>query len=58
MDFIEDNIINNGFIPEQIKLNLLNSDEMVRFSFVGAFLHISSNYETDEDEESSKEISK
>jgi hypothetical protein len=50
MDFIEDNIISNGFIPDNLKLNLLNSDEMLPYAFVGAFLHISSNYETEDEE--------
>lgn len=41
MDFIEDHIINNSVIPEELKLKLLNSQEMISYSFVGAFLHYS-----------------
>lgn len=41
MDFIEDHIIHNGFINEDLKLNLLNSDPLIAYSFVGATLHIS-----------------
>lgn len=40
MDFIEDNIVNNTFIPTELKLYLLNSDQMIPYSFVGAFLAI------------------
>ena len=46
MDFIEDHIINNGFIPEEMKLTLLNSEEMIPYSFIGAFLHFSSRNDT------------
>ena len=39
MDFIEDHIINNGFVGDDLKMNLLNSEEMLPYTFVGAFLH-------------------
>lgn len=51
MDFIEDHIIHNGFIDEELKLNLLDSDPLVAYSFVGAFFHISNSSYTDCDEE-------
>lgn len=51
MDFIEDHIISNGFISDDLKLSLLNSDYMIAYSFVGAFLHISALHETECDEE-------
>ena len=51
MDFIEDNIINNGFILDDLKMNLLNSPEMVAYAFVGAFLMYSDVLDTEGDEE-------
>lgn len=51
MDFIEDHIVHNGFISDELKLNLLNSDYMVAYSFVGAFLHIHNMIDTEVDEE-------
>mmetsp|Transcript_2115 Transcript_2115/g.1998 ORF Transcript_2115/g.1998 Transcript_2115/m.1998 type:complete len:84 (+) Transcript_2115:809-1060(+) len=48
MDFIEDHIINNGFIGDELKMGLLNSDEMVPYSFVGAFLHYSDGEDDDQ----------
>jgi hypothetical protein len=39
MDFIEDYIINNGFIPDELKLKLLYADLMAPYSFIGALFH-------------------
>jgi hypothetical protein len=39
MDFIEDHIINNSVVDEDIKLRLLNSDDILAYSFIGAFIH-------------------
>lgn len=47
MDFIEDHIINNNVISEEQKLKLLNSEELMVYSFVGAFIHYSSMLEND-----------
>ena len=47
MDFIEDHIIHNGFIDDDLKLTLLNSDPLIAYSFVGAFLHISNSSDTE-----------
>ena len=46
MDFIEDHIINNNSIQNDIKLSFLNSEPMVAYSFVGAFLHSTSLSQT------------
>ncbi len=51
MDFIEDHIINNGFINDELKMSLLNCDQMIAYSFVGAFLHYTGITETQCDEE-------
>lgn len=51
MDFIEDHIIHNGFIDDELKMNLLNSDPLIAYSFVGAFIHISNHSETECEEE-------
>jgi len=39
MDSIEDLVINNSLIPDELKIELLNSDEMLCFGFVGAILY-------------------
>ena len=49
MDFIEDHIINNNVTPEELKLKLLNSEELMVYSFVGAFIHYSSITENEID---------
>lgn len=54
MDFIEDHIIHNGFIDDDLKMNLLNSDPLVTYAFIGAFLHISGSSDTECDEEQSE----
>jgi hypothetical protein len=56
MDFIEDHIIHNGFIEDDLKLQLLNSDQLIAYAFVGAFLHISSSTDTDCEEAPEGEI--
>lgn len=42
MDLIEDYIINNAYIREEVKLGLIEADEMISYAFVGAFFHFSS----------------
>ncbi len=39
MDFIEDYIVNNGFIPDELKLKLLYAEELAPYSFIGALFH-------------------
>ena len=51
MDFIEDYLINNSFIPHEMKVELLNSDYMVPYSFIGALLHLCSADDSIEEEE-------
>jgi hypothetical protein len=58
MDLIEDYIINNVYLREDIKLNLLESDEMIAYSFVGAFFHFNAppeSYSEDIEEEDNDE---
>lgn len=53
MDFIDDNVIKNGFIEEDMKFMLLSSEELLAYSFVGAVLsstNIMNETECDEDD--------
>lgn len=51
MDFIEDYIISNSFIPYEMKIELLKSDYMLPYSFMGALLHLCSAEDSIEEEE-------
>ena len=42
MDLLEDLVINNSFVPDDIKYLLLESDELLPYAFVGAILHYNS----------------